>query len=178
MHHEIIVAGFGGQGILSAGRLLAYAGMLDGKEVSWLPSYGPEMRGGTANSMVVISDDPVASPVIYSCTCLLVMNNPSMLKFESFVTPGGVIVYDSTIVSTLPTRVDVEAFGVPSSRLASDENVMAYSNVYLLGKLIAKTNCVTVENFEEALYGILPKRHHGMIPEEMKVLSVGMNYPA
>jgi len=176
MHHEIIIAGFGGQGILSAGRLLAYAGMLDGKEVSWLPSYGPEMRGGTANSMIVISDDPVASPIISSCTSLLVMNNPSVSKYESFVEKNGVIVYDSSIITLVPSRKDVSSFGIPASMLASDMGEMAYSNVFLLGKLISETNCVTFESFEKALFGILPKRKHDMIPEEMKVVMIGANY--
>lgn len=177
MHHEIIIAGFGGQGILSAGRLLAYAGMLDGREVSWLPSYGPEMRGGTANSMIVISDEPVASPIFHSCTALLVMNNPSMAKFESFVEPGGVIVYDGSIVTHPVTRTDVSAFGLPATMMASEMNELTYANVFLLGKLIQKTGCITVESFEKALYSVLPKRKHGMIPEEMQVLARGMEHP-
>lgn len=176
MHHEIIIAGFGGQGILSAGRLLASAGMLDGREVSWLPSYGPEMRGGTANSMIVISDEPVASPFIYSCTTLVVMNNPSMIKYESYVEPGGVIVYDNSLITVLPARTDVTAFGIPATRLASEMDELSYSNIFLLGKVIEKTGCVSLENFEKALYDVLPKRKHFMIPEEMRVLSIGMSF--
>lgn len=176
MHHEIIIAGFGGQGILSAGRLLAHAGMLDGHEVSWLPSYGPEMRGGTANSMIVISEEPVASPIFQVCTSLLVMNNPSMSKFESHVEAGGVIVYDSAIITRKPSRTDVSSFGLPATMMASEMNELTYSNVFLLGKLIAQTGCVTRESFEKALYGVLPKRKHGMIPEEMRVLDRGMAY--
>ena len=176
MHHEIIIAGFGGQGILSAGRLLAYAGMLDGREVSWLPSYGPEMRGGTANSMIVISDEPVASPFIYSCTSLVVMNNPSMAKYESYVEPGGVIVYDSSLITVLPTRTDVTAFGIPATMLASEMGELTYSNVFLLGKIIEKTGCVSLDSFEKALFDVLPKRKHHMVPEEMRVLAIGMAY--
>lgn len=178
MHHEIIIAGFGGQGILSAGRLLAYAGMLDGREVSWLPSYGPEMRGGTANSMIVISEEPVAAPIFQTCTSLLVMNNPSMAKFETHVESGGVIVYDSAIITVKPSRMDVKAFGIPATMMASEMNELAYSNVFLLGKLIGETGCVSRESFEQALYGVLPKRKHGMIPEEMQVLDRGMAYAA
>ena len=178
MHHEIIIAGFGGQGILSAGRLLAYAGMLDGREVSWLPSYGPEMRGGTANSMIVISEEPVASPIFQTCTSLLVMNNPSMAKFETHVESGGVIVYDSAIITVKPNRADVRAFGIPATMMASEMNELAYSNVFLLGKLIGETGCVSRESFEQALYGVLPKRKHGMIPEEMQVLDRGLAYAA
>jgi 2-oxoglutarate ferredoxin oxidoreductase subunit gamma len=176
MHHEIIIAGFGGQGILSAGRLLAFAGMLDGREVSWLPSYGPEMRGGTANSMIVISDEPVASPFIYSCSSLVVMNNPSMAKYESYVEKNGVIVYDSSLITILPTRVDVTAFGIPATRLASEMEELSYSNVFLLGKLIERTGCISLESFEKALYDVLPKRKHHMVPEEMRVLARGMAY--
>lgn len=176
MHHEIIIAGFGGQGILSAGRLLAYAGMLDGREVSWLPSYGPEMRGGTANSMIVISDEPVASPIFATCTSLLVMNNPSMAKFQFHVEAGGVIVYDSAIITVAPTRSDVRTYGIPATMMASEMNEPAYANVFLLGKLMAQTGCVTRESFEKALYAVLPKRRHGMIPEEMLVLDRGMSY--
>jgi len=176
MHHEIIIAGFGGQGILYAGRLLAYAGMLDGRQVSWLPSYGPEMRGGTANSMIVISDEPVASPFIYSCSSLVVMNNPSMVKFESFVEAGGINVYDNSLITHLPTRTDVTAFGIPATQLASDMNEPSYANVFLLGKLIEQTGCVTVGSFEKALFGVLPKKKHGMIPEEMRILARGMAF--
>lgn len=176
MHHEIIIAGFGGQGILSAGRLLAYAGMVDGREVSWLPSYGPEMRGGTANSMIVISDEPVASPFIYSCTSLVVMNNPSMVKYESYVESGGVIVYDSSLITVLPTRTDVTAFGIPATMLASEIGELTYSNVFLLGKIIERTGCVSLDSFEKALYDVLPKRKHHMVPEEMRVLAIGMAY--
>ena len=176
MHHEIIIAGFGGQGILSAGRLLAYAGMLDGREVSWLPSYGPEMRGGTANSSIVISEEPVASPIFQTCTSLLVMNNPSLAKFEPHVESGGVIVYDSSIITVKPIRTDVRAFGLPATMMASEMEELTYSNVFLLGKLIAQTGCVSRESFEKALFGVLPKRKHGMIPEEMQVLDRGMTY--
>jgi 2-oxoglutarate ferredoxin oxidoreductase subunit gamma len=176
MHHEIIIAGFGGQGILSAGRLLAFAGMLDGREVSWLPSYGPEMRGGTANSMIVISDEPVASPFIYTCSSLVVMNNPSMAKYESYVEPDGVIIYDSSLITILPSRPDVKAYGIPATKLASEMEELSYSNVFLLGKLIERTGCVSLESFEKALYDVLPKRKHHMVPEEMLVLARGMAY--
>jgi 2-oxoglutarate ferredoxin oxidoreductase subunit gamma len=176
MTHEIILAGFGGQGILSAGRLLAQAGMHDGKQVSWLPSYGPEMRGGTANSSVVISDSPVDSPVLNSCNALIVMNKPSLEKFESWVMKGGIVIIDSSIVDRDVRRDDVQSFLIPATQMASDMGNTAYANIYLLGKLIKERNVVTVENFEKALYEILPARKHSMIPEEMEVLKIGMNY--
>ncbi|NLM11011.1 MAG: 2-oxoacid:ferredoxin oxidoreductase subunit gamma [Clostridiaceae bacterium] len=176
MVHEIILAGFGGQGILSAGRILAYAGMLDGKQVSWLPSYGPEMRGGTANSSVVISDNPVDSPVLNSCNELIVMNRPSLDKFEDLVEEGGIIVIDSSIVDRDVKRSDVTSFMIPATKIASDMGNMAFANIILLGKLINERRTVTIENFEKALYAVLPERKHNLIPDEMKALKIGMEY--
>ncbi|NLU51980.1 MAG: 2-oxoacid:ferredoxin oxidoreductase subunit gamma [Clostridiaceae bacterium] len=176
MLHEIIIAGFGGQGILSAGRLLAYAGMLDDKEVSFLPSYGPEMRGGTANCMVVISDSAIASPVLNSCSALIVMNNPSLEKFESWLKPGGILITDSSLVRNKIKRTDIKTFELPATQYALDADNKAYSNIFLLGKLIKETGCVKVESFEKALYNILPEKKHYMIPEEMAVLKAGMDY--
>lgn len=173
--HEIIIAGFGGQGILSAGRLLAYAGMVDDMEVSFLPSYGPEMRGGTANCMVEISSEPIASPVLNSCSALIVMNNPSMEKFESWVKPGGVLITDSTLVQRKPKRTDIRIFEVPATHLATEAGNKTYSNIILLGKLIKETGCTKVESFEKALYSVLSKKKHYMIPEEMEILKVGMD---
>lgn len=174
--NDIIIAGFGGQGILSAGKLLAYAGMLEDKEVSFLPSYGPEMRGGTANCMVVISEQAIASPVLNSCSSLIVMNNPSLEKFENWVKPGGVIIADSSMVNAKVKRTDVKVFEIPATQLANEFGNKTYSNIYLLGKLIKETCCIKTENFEKALYGVLSKKRHYMIPKEMKVLKVGMDY--
>jgi 2-oxoglutarate ferredoxin oxidoreductase, gamma subunit (EC 1.2.7.3) len=173
--HEVIIAGFGGQGILSAGRLIAYAGMLDGREVSFFPSYGPEMRGGTANCMVVVSDQPIASPVLNSCTALIVMNNPSLEKFESYLKKDGVLITDSSMVHQKPTRNDIRFFGLPATMMASEAGNKTLSNIYLVGKLIKETGIVTPENFEKALYSVLPQRKHHMIPEEMEALRAGMN---
>ncbi|NSW90537.1 MAG: 2-oxoacid:acceptor oxidoreductase family protein [Firmicutes bacterium] len=176
IHQEIIIAGFGGQGILSAGRILAYAGMLEGRNVSWLPSYGPEMRGGTANCHVIISDEPVGSPILNSATSLIVMNSPSLEKFEKVVVPGGIVIVDSSLVSKKPERTDLEAYQVPATMIASEMGNLTYANIILLGKLIAKTNIVSKENFVEALKYILPEKKHYMIPEEIKALEAGMGY--
>lgn len=176
MTHEIILAGFGGQGILSAGRLLAQAGMLDGKQVSWLPSYGPEMRGGTANSSVVISETPVDSPVLNSANALIVMNKPSLEKFESWVVKDGVVIIDSSIIDRDVQRSDVQSFLIPATKIASDMGNTAFANIILLGKLIKVRKPVSVENFEKALYAILPPKKHSMIPQEMEALKIGMNY--
>ena len=175
-HHEIIIAGFGGQGVLSAGRLLAYAGMLDNREVSFFPSYGPEMRGGTANCMVVVSSEAIASPVLNACTALIVMNNPSMEKFEGYLSPQGLLIADSTMVQREPKRKDIGAFAVPATQLANEAGNKAYSNIVLLGKLIKETGCISEESFEKALYGVLPKKKHHLIPEEMELMKKGMSY--
>jgi 2-oxoglutarate ferredoxin oxidoreductase subunit gamma len=173
---EIIIAGFGGQGILSAGKLLAYAGMLENKNVSWLPSYGPEMRGGTANCHVIISDEPVGSPILNSATTLIVMNGPSLEKFEGIVEEMGVIISDSTLVENKPKRTDLEVFEIPATQMASDMGNLTYANIILLGKLIKKTGIVSIENFELALRKVLPPKYHYLIPEEMKALEAGLNY--
>ena len=175
-HEEIIIAGFGGQGILSAGRILAYAGMLEGKNVSWLPSYGPEMRGGTANCNVIISDEPVGSPILNTATTLIVMNGPSLEKFEKAVIPGGMIIIDSSLVDRKPSRKDVDVYQIPATMLASDMGNLTFANIILLGKLIKKTGIASKENFAEALKQILPERKHHLIPEEIKALEIGMNY--
>lgn len=173
---EIIIAGFGGQGILSAGRLLAYAGMIENKSVSWLPSYGPEMRGGTANCHVVISDDPVGSPILNSATALIVMNGPSLDKFEEMVVKGGMILSDSSLVNKSPKRTDVEVYEIPATKMASDMGNQTYANIVILGKLLAKTNVVSKESFIGALKKVLPEKKHYLIPEEIKALELGMEY--
>lgn len=173
---ELIIAGFGGQGILSAGRLLAYAGMLEGKYVSWLPSYGPEMRGGTANCAVVISEEPVGSPILDTANVLVVMNGPSLEKFEKIVEPNGLIISDSSLVDAKPKRTDVDFAGVPASKLASDMGNLTYANIIILGKLLEKTGIVSRESFELALKKVLPAKKHYMIPEEMKALELGGSY--
>ncbi len=173
---EIIISGFGGQGILSAGRLLAYAGMLEGKNVSWLPSYGPEMRGGTANCHVIISDDPIGSPILNSATALMVMNGPSLDKFENIVEPDGIIITDSSLVPRSPNRKDVRVYEIPATQIASDMGNLTYANIILLGKFLEVTGIVSKENFEKALRKVLPAKYHHMIPEEMKALEAGMKY--
>jgi len=173
---DIVIAGFGGQGILSAGRLLAYAGMLENKNVSWLPSYGPEMRGGTANCHVIISDEQVGSPILNSATTLIVMNGPSFDKFENWIEDGGLIISDSSLVDRKLKRGNVELCEIPATKIASDMGNSTYANIVLLGKLIARTGVVTKESFEEALRKVLPEKKHYMIPEEMKALETGMNY--
>lgn len=176
VHQEIIIAGFGGQGILSAGRVLAYAGMIENKNVSWLPSYGPEMRGGTANCCIIISDELVGSPILNNATALIVMNAPSLEKFEDAVFSGGMIILDSSLIDIKSKRTDVDIYEIPATKIASDMGNLTYANIILLGKLIEKTGVISRENFEAALKKVLPKKHHHLIPEEMKALETGAKY--
>jgi len=174
--NEIIFSGFGGQGIQAAGKLIAYAGMLENKFVSFLPSYGPEMRGGTSNCHVIISDEPVGSPIINNATALLAMNRPSLDKFESSLVPGGIILVDSSLVNRSPVRTDVKVFEIPATQIASDMGNLAYANIIMLGKLLAETGVVSSEYFEKGLRKVLPEKKHYLIPEEMKALEIGMKY--
>ncbi len=176
MDQELIIAGFGGQGILSMGKILAYAGLHEGKNVSWLPSYGPEMRGGTANCNVIISEEPVGSPIISQATALIVMNQPSLEKFEDMVAPGGIIILDSSLVPVMPKREDVKVFAIPATTHAYEMGNATFAGIILLGKFIGETGVISKENFENALKSVLPARKHGLIPEEMVALDWGANY--
>lgn len=173
---DMIFSGFGGQGIQSAGRLIAYAGMLEDKHVSFLPSYGPEMRGGTSNCHVIVSDEPVGSPILNSATVVMAMNRPSMDKFESYLEPGGILLIDSSLINREPVRKDIKVFAIPATQIASDMGNLAFANIVMLGKLIKETGVVSTENFEKALKKVLPERKHYLIPDEMKALKTGMDY--
>lgn len=173
---EIIISGFGGQGIQAAGKLLAYAGMLENKNVSFLPSYGPEMRGGTSNCHVIISDDPIGSPILNSATVVMAMNRPSLDKFESYLEPNGILLMDSSLVNRKPERKDIRVFEIPATQIASDMGNLTYANIIMLGKLIHETGAVSAEYIEKGLKNVLPEKKHYMIPEEMKALKLGMEY--
>lgn len=149
--HEIIIAGFGGQGVLFLGEVLARAAMREGREITWLPSYGPEQRGGTANCTVVISDDPIGSPVVADPSILIVLNRPSLDRFEPQVRPGGMIVYDSTMVSRAPIRTDVSAVAVPATAAASGLGSTRGANVVLLGALLGMRPVVTMATVRTVL---------------------------
>ncbi|MBO5147771.1 MAG: 2-oxoacid:acceptor oxidoreductase family protein [Clostridia bacterium] len=176
MMNQIILAGFGGQGILSMGHFIAHAGLLDGKNVSWLPSYGPEKRGGTANCHVIVGDEEVGSPIISSASVLIAMNGPSLEKFESLVEPGGIIITDKSLVPVKPTRSDVKLYEIPATEMAYALGNATFAGVIILGKLIALTDVVTTQNFEVALRSILKPSKHFMIPDEMKALKQGAEY--
>ena len=173
MDQELIIAGFGGQGILSMGKILAYAGLHEGKNVSWLPSYGPEMRGGTANCNVIISDEEVASPIVSNATALIVMNQPSLEKFEDSLIPGGLVILDSSLVPVAPKREDLKVISIPATTKAYEMGNPTFAGIILLGCFIGQTGVTSKEHFEQALYSILPERKHYLIPEEMKAFELG-----
>ena len=139
MDMQLIIAGFGGQGVLLMGQLMAYAGMLDGREVSWMPAYGPEMRGGSANCSVVISDSPVGSPKVEDADVVIAMNRPSMDLFESSVVPGGLLIYNSSLIDTKPTRTDITVVPVPCNDIADSLGNGRVANMVMLGALMERT---------------------------------------
>ena len=170
---SIILAGFGGQGILSAGKMAAEAALIEGHEVSWFPSYGPEMRGGTANCSVVISDDIIGSPVINEADVLIALNQPSLEKFEEQLKPGGIIIIDSSLIKVVPQRTDIRFIPIASSEIANELGNMAYATIVLLGCLSAATGCFKRESFEAALREVLPERRYHMIPSNLEAFDKG-----
>ncbi len=170
---EIIFAGFGGQGTLSMGKFLAYAGMDADMNVSWLPSYGPEMRGGTANCSVILSEEPVGSPIINMPNALIVMNRPSLDKFENSLAKGGLLIMDSDLVNRMPVRDDIEVISVPAQTEAANIGSKQIANMVLLGALVKKTGIVTMEQLVSAL------KAHGkekFFEINKKALEVGATY--
>ncbi|EQB90284.1 2-oxoglutarate ferredoxin oxidoreductase subunit gamma [Clostridium punense] len=170
---EIIFAGFGGQGILSMGKFLAYAGMDANMNVSWLPSYGPEMRGGTANCSVILTDDQVGSPIVTMPTSVVVMNRPSLDKFEKELVKGGLLIIDSDLVDREPVRADIEIIKIPAQTEAANIGSKQIANMVLLGALVAKTNIVTMEVLLQSL------REHGkekFFEINKKALEIGASY--
>ena len=143
MLQELVIAGFGGQGVMLMGQLLSYAGMYEGKNVSWIPSYGPEMRGGTANCSVVISSDEIGSPLVNDPSTLIAMNRPSLDKFEATVKPGGLIIYNSSLIDRKPTRTDVTVIAVPANELAQELGNNRVANMIVLGTYVKATGCVS-----------------------------------
>jgi 2-oxoglutarate ferredoxin oxidoreductase subunit gamma len=175
---SIILAGFGGQGILSAGRIVATAALIEGREVSWFPSYGPEMRGGTANCHVVISDEPIGSPVINEADVLIALNQPSLDKYARQIKPGGLLISDCSLATDLPARTDIRSIPIPASGLASEMGNMTFAAIILLGCLMQQTGCFTALSFEKALTETLPARHHHLIPAEMTAFERGRAFEA
>lgn len=170
---KIVFAGFGGQGILFAGKLVAYKGLLENKYVSWLPSYGPEMRGGTANCSVIVSDEQIDSPMVPTPDILMVMNGPSLDTFEDCVAPGGRIFADSSLIDRRVRRTDVETFYVPASQMANEAGMPALANMILAGKLLKETPALSGGSIDAVLGKIISARHKDMLEQNRKALEMG-----
>lgn len=173
MTTEIIFGGFGGQGVLLAGQVVTHAGMDEGKEVSWLPSYGPEMRGGTASCSVVVSDEEVASPSVETPDIVVAMNRPSFEKFESQLKPGGTMIMNSDLIEIEPTRTDIEVIRVPANTLAEEAGTIKAANMVALGAFNACANVVSDESLVAALAEIMGERKKHLIPVNEKALQLG-----
>ena len=169
----ILLAGFGGQGILFAGKLLATCGLLDGREVSWLPSYGPEMRGGTANCSVCISDEPVASPLVLNPDLLVAMNNPSYDKFIDAVAPGGMVVLDSALIDRTCARTDIRVFYVPATTLANENELQSLANMILLGKLLQESGVTSFETMDAAIAKCVPAKKAHLLDGNRRAVRLG-----
>ena len=175
MTTEILIAGFGGQGVLFAGKFLAYKALLENKQLSWLPSYGPEMRGGTANCSVIISDEPVGSPIVSKPDVLIVMNLPSLDKYEDDVVPGGKIFVDSTLIERKVNRTDVEVHYIPATKLANDIEAPTLANMIMIGKVIKETGVVPYDNIDKALDKVVSARKAALMEINFKALDTGYN---
>jgi 2-oxoglutarate ferredoxin oxidoreductase subunit gamma len=174
MTEEIIIAGFGGQGVLSMGKILAYSGVMQNKEVSWMPSYGPEMRGGTANVTVIISDERISSPILNVFDTAIILNQQSMDKFESSVKPGGLLIYDANGITRHPERKDINIYRVDAADEAAKLGILKVFNMIVLGGFLKIKPVVSLEFIRKGLEKSLPKRHHALIPENEKAIKVGM----
>lgn len=170
---EIIIAGFGGQGVLSLGQMLSYSAMIDEKETSWMPSYGPEMRGGTANCIVIISEKRISSPILTKFDSAIILNQPSMDKFEKAVKPNGFIFYEESTIINPPTRNDVQVFKISAIEEANNLKKKQVANMIMLGAFLEIKPLVKIESILNALKKVLPERHHHLIPLNEKALNIG-----
>lgn len=171
---RFILAGFGGQGLLFGGKVIAYAGLIEDRQLSWLPSYGPEMRGGTANCSVTLSDEPIGSPLITDPTALIVMNQPSLDKFEDTVVPGGTIVIDSALTNNAPKRTDVKSFMIPATSAAEEEGLKGLANIVCVGKLWKETQFCQRESLDAAIRKAVPARKAEMVEKNLAALKLGI----
>lgn len=170
---NILLSGFGGQGILFAGKFLAYKGLIEEKQVSWLPSYGPEMRGGTASCSVILSDEPVGSPIVSNPDILVAMNLPSLDKFEPTVKSGGIIICDSTLIERKVQRDDVTVYYVDATRLADENGLKGLANMIIMGKLLSVVDEYTEQGIEKTLAKVIPAKKASMLDFNRKALSLG-----
>ena len=174
--YKMFFAGSGGQGVLLMGQMIAQAAMMEGKEATFLPSYGPEMRGGTANCNVILSDTPVGSPIVSHPNVLMVMNAPSLDKYESEVTPGGMIFADSTLITRKVQREDVTAYYIPATQMAADMGITGLANMILLGAIIAKTGCIDESRLDEVLKKVIPARKADLFDANKRAIQAGKDY--
>ena len=173
MQKEIIISGFGGQGVLSMGKILAYSGLMEDKEVTWMPAYGPEQRGGTCNVTVIVSDDRVSSPILSKYDVAIVLNQPSLDKFEPRLKEGGILIYDGFGVINPPTRKDIEVYRIDAVGKAAELKNSKVFNMIVLGGLLKVCPVVTLNGLEKALYKTLPERHHKLSPLNMQAVEEG-----
>jgi 2-oxoglutarate ferredoxin oxidoreductase subunit gamma len=175
MHEEIIVSGFGGQGALFAGQVLTYAGMAEGHHVSWIPSYGPEMRGGTAHCTVILSDEVIGSPVVHRPSIAMVLNIPSMDRYEPLIQPGGLLIYNSSLITRTPTRTDIRAIAVPANDIAAELGDTRMANMVMVGALLAETGLVKPETVDAVLADHMSERRRHLLEANKVALRRGMS---
>ncbi|HBL77508.1 MAG: 2-oxoglutarate ferredoxin oxidoreductase subunit gamma [Bacteroidetes bacterium GWF2_42_66] len=173
MTEELIIAGFGGQGVLSMGKILAYSGVMAGQEVTWFPSYGPEMRGGTANVTVILSDKRISSPIINEFDTAIILNQQSMDKFEKMVKPGGTLLYDPNGITRNPERTDINLFKIDGTKIAADLGNVKIFNMVVLGAYLKAKPVVNIDSVEKGLQQSLPARHHKLIPLNLAAVQKG-----
>ena len=173
---QFLFSGFGGQGILFAGKFVAYKGLMDGKNVSWLPSYGPEMRGGTASCGVIVGDEAVGSPIVSNPDVLIAMNLPSLDKYESSVVPGGMIFVDSTLVTRPVNRTDVTVFALPATQMASDNGTPTLANMILIGKILKALDDFDEASVRTALGKVISAKRADMLEVNLNAMKLGADY--
>ncbi len=173
---QILIAGFGGQGVLFAGKFLAYKGLKEDLQVSWLPSYGPEMRGGTANCSVILSDTPVGSPIITNPDVLIAMNLPSLQKYVDAVVPGGQIYLDSALINEKVQRTDVEVYYIPATQMAKDEGISTLANMILVGHVLQNNSELSFNGTEAVVSSMVPASKAALVELNMKALTLGKEY--
>ena len=176
MQTELIIAGFGGQGVLFAGQVLAYAALDEGKEVTWIPSYGPEMRGGTANCTVIISDEEIGSPLVRNPKAAIILNLPSLDKYEPLVAPGGVLVANSSLINREPQRSDITTVYIPANEIAETLGDKRLTNMVALGALLSQMPVLSIGVIEKALENHLPERHRRLLPVNFQALKQGADF--
>ena len=173
---QFLFSGFGGQGILFAGKFVAYKGLIEDKQVSWLPSYGPEMRGGTASCGVIVGDEPVGSPIVTAPDVLVAMNLPSLDKYEASVAPGGIIFMDSTLIERRVKRTDVTVYEIPATKLASDNGIPTLANMIIVGKILKVLGQFNKDDVDAALKKVISAKHANMMEANYKAMQIGADY--